>query len=193
MTLKYCSQCGQPLQLTIPDGDNRPRFVCPNCGAIHYQNPRIIASCLAHWEDKVLWIRRARDPRHGFWHIPAGFMECDESLHEAAIRELQEEAGVSIDKDQLTLYTVGTLLFTNQVYVVFRAPLASPIIQAGIEALEADLFAEHEVPWEQLAFPVIKDLFRRFYHELQSGSFSLYMGEFRRQDNRLFEIVEGLR
>lgn len=193
MTLKYCSQCGQPLQLKIPDGDNRPRFVCPNCGAIHYQNPRVIASCLAHWEDKVLWIRRARDPRSGFWHIPAGFMECDESLHEAAMRELQEEAGVSIDKDQLTLYTVGTLLFTNQVYVVFRAPLASPTIQAGIEALQADLFAEHEVPWEDLAFPVIKDLFRRFYHELQSGSFSLYMGEFRRQDNRLFEIVEGLR
>ena len=190
--MKFCSECGHDLELRVPSGDDRQRHVCTHCGAIHYRNPKIIASCIAHWQEKVVWINRAEEPRRGFWHIPAGFMERDESLHEAAIRELQEEAGVIADKKQLSLYTLGTLLFTNEVYVVFRVHLEEPVIEAGPEALEVALYAEHEVPWERMAFPVVEGLFRRFYSELRSGSFSLYMGEFRETSHRLFEIVEPL-
>lgn len=191
--MKFCSECGHALQIAIPAGDNRQRYVCTVCGAVHYQNPKIIASCLAYWEDKVLWIQRAEEPRRGFWHIPAGFMEHDESLHEAAIRELQEEAGVSVDKQKLVLYTLGTLLHTNEVYVVFRAPLRSARVQAGVEALQAALYTEEDAPWDQMAFPVIKDLFRRFYSELRENSFSLYMGEVRAADKTIFEIAGALK
>ncbi|MEE4465682.1 NUDIX hydrolase, partial [Azotobacter chroococcum] len=90
--MKFCSQCGGPLNWQIPSGDHRPRFVCPACHTVHYQNPRIVAGCLPLWDGQVLLCRRAIEPRRGFWTLPGGFMENDETMQQAAARETLEEA-----------------------------------------------------------------------------------------------------
>ena len=90
--MKYCSQCGDKLSIKVPDGDDRPRHVCDGCAAIHYQNPKIVAGCLPIWEDRVLLCKRAIEPRYGYWTLPAGFMELNETTLEAAARETLEEA-----------------------------------------------------------------------------------------------------
>ena len=86
--MKFCSECGSPdVAWRIPDGDTVPREVCGACGAIHYRNPKVVVGCLATWEDRVLLCRRAIEPRHGLWTLPAGFMENGETLASGAIRE----------------------------------------------------------------------------------------------------------
>ena len=90
--MKFCSNCGAPVSMRIPDGDTLPRHVCDACATIHYQNPKVVAGCIPIWEDKVLLCRRAIEPRYGLWTVPAGFMEKGETTLQAAMRETQEEA-----------------------------------------------------------------------------------------------------
>src|SRR2546429_8732081 len=74
--MNYCSHCGSPrLEIRIPDGDTLPRTVCAVCGTIHYSNPKIVVGCLPEWDRKVLLCKRAINPRHGLWTLPAGFFE----------------------------------------------------------------------------------------------------------------------
>ena len=77
--MKYCSQCGAPVSRNIPPGDTHERFVCAACQTIHYQNPKMVVGCIPEWEDRILLCRRAIEPRHGFWTLPAGFMELRET------------------------------------------------------------------------------------------------------------------
>ncbi|MBT9531926.1 MAG: NUDIX hydrolase [Pseudomonas sp.] len=151
--MKFCSQCASPVEQRIPEGDNRLRFVCPQCQTIHYQNPRIIAGCLPVWGEQVLLCRRAIEPRRGFWTLPAGFMENGETLEQAAARETLEEACARVHGMQL--YTLFDLPHINQVYMLFRAELADLDFAAGEESLEVRLFDEQQIPWSELAFPTI--------------------------------------
>ena len=151
--MKFCSQCGEAVTQVIPEGDNRLRFVCGVCTHIHYQNPNIVAGCVPVWGDQVLLCRRAIEPRHGFWTLPAGFMENGESLVEAACRETDEEASARVA--DLELYTLFDLPHINQVHVFFRARLADLDFAAGSESLEVRLFHEHEIPWSELAFRTV--------------------------------------
>ncbi|MBD9679676.1 NUDIX hydrolase [Pseudomonas sp. PDM18] len=151
--MKFCSQCGAGVNLRIPSGDNRPRFVCDQCQTVHYQNPRIVAGCLPVWEGKILLCRRAIQPRQGFWTLPAGFMENGETLEQAAARETLEEANARVHG--LQLYTVFDLPHISQVYIFFRAELADLDFSAGEESLEVQLFEESDIPWDELAFPTV--------------------------------------
>ena len=160
--MKYCSQCGNPVSEEIPEGDNRERFVCPNCNTIHYQNPRIIAGCLALHEDKVLLCKRSIEPRRGKWTLPAGFLENGETIEEGALREMQEEANANATI--LDIYTMFSLPHISQVYMFFRAQLTDLDFFAGHESEEVRLFREDEIPWDELAFPVIYDTLK-FYLE----------------------------
>lgn len=190
--MNYCSECGAKLVWKIPCGDNCERFVCESCDKIHYQNPVIIASCLAHFEDKVVWMQRAEQPRKGSWVIPAGFMEKGETLREAAARELFEETGAVVRPEQMMLHTLGNLMYTDEVYIVFRAPLMSETLACGSEALHAALFSEEQAPWDNIAYPVMEDYVRRFYRELAAKSFTIYIGEFRESGNWIQNIALGL-
>lgn len=151
--MKFCSQCGYPVSQRIPEGDNRPRYVCGHCHAIHYQNPRIVAGCLPVWQQQVLLCRRAIEPRRGYWTLPAGFMENGETLEQAAVRETWEEACARVR--DLKLYTLFDLPHINQVYLFFRAELVGPNFAAGDESLEVRLFDECDIPWSELAFPTV--------------------------------------
>lgn len=186
--MAFCIQCGHGLEWQTPAGDNQPRQCCPACGHIHYQNPKILVSCIASWQDKVLWMRRAQPPRQGLWSIPSGFMEQGETLSVAAARELFEETGVRIDPASLSLYIIGTITSISEVYVVFRGLLDSPAYGMGEEALEVGLFSESEAPWGSFAYPEVEGPTRRFYEELKTGSFGIYMGEYTELGNKFWPI-----
>jgi len=178
MAMTFCSNCGGRLYRAVPVGDALERDVCPGCHMVHYRNPRVLVTCLATWGQRALWIRRAQEPRRGFWSVPGGYTEMGESLQQAAARELREETGVQLSPKELVLFGVGSILHVNQVYVSFRAELEHPRFQATAEAEEVALFSEDELPWDALAFPELTDIIRRFYEELRTGNFGIYMGEY---------------
>ncbi len=92
-TQQFCSKCGSPTVIEIPDGDNRYRAVCRSCGSIFYENPKIVSGCLLTWQNKILLCKRATEPRSGYWTLPAGFLENYETVEAGALRETMEEAG----------------------------------------------------------------------------------------------------
>ena len=114
--MKYCSQCGELLSRKIPVDDDRLRYVCDACDFIHYQNPKIVTGCIPVWEDKILLCKRAIEPRHGYWTLPAGFMELGETTSEAALRETLEEANARVELQGL--YALMNLPHVNQVYMI---------------------------------------------------------------------------
>ena len=150
--MKFCSHCGNPVSQRVPAGDNRLRYVCEHCHTIHYQNPRIVAGCLPIWGEQVLLCRRAIEPRRGYWTLPAGFMEENETVEDAARREAQEEACADIRIEQvLAVYSVPRI---SQVQVMFRANLASGIA-AVPESEEVGLFAWKDIPLAEMALPTV--------------------------------------
>ncbi|MCJ8169776.1 NUDIX hydrolase [Atopomonas sediminilitoris] len=169
--MKFCSQCGAGVSQRIPEGDNRPRFVCLECQTIHYQNPRIIAGCLPVYGEQVLLCRRAIEPRRGFWTLPAGFMENGETLAEAAARETREEACAEVAS--LELYTLFDLPYIHQVYMFFRAELVNGRFASGEESLEVRLFHEHEIPWSELAFPTIGRTLECYFADRQHAHYPI--------------------
>ena len=173
--MKYCSECGAQVTLEIPSGDNRPRYICSQCETIHYSNPKIVAGCIPVWQDKILLCKRAIEPRHGLWTLPAGFMENDESTIEAAMRETMEEAGARVEVRDL--YTMISLVHINQVYMMFLADMKDTDFSPGEESLETELFAEEDIPWDEIAFPVIEETMRLFFADRASGKFKRRIGE----------------
>ena len=163
--MNFCSHCGEIVTHKIPKNDNRLRFVCVSCEMIHYQNPNVVAGVLPLIIDtdgieKVLLCRRAIEPRHGYWTLPAGFMENKETLEEAASRESMEEANLKLG--DLKLYIVMSLPHISQVYMMFIGQ-ADNNFSPGIESLETKLFNKSEIPWDQLAFPVIAKTLKSYF------------------------------
>lgn len=177
--MKFCSHCGAPVELRVPDGDNLPRHICPACGTIHYQNPKVVVGCIPQWEDKILLCRRAIEPRYGLWTLPAGFMENDETTIEGAIRETLEEAGARVEVHDL--HTLLNLPHVNQVYAMFRGRLLDLDFKAGDESLEVALYEEQDIPWDEIAFPVIEQTLRLYYADRHAGKFSIHTGDIVRE------------
>lgn len=173
--MNFCSQCGSRVELKIPPGDNLPRYVCSHCGHIHYQNPKIVTGCIPEWEDKILLCKRAIEPRRGLWTLPAGFMENQETTSEAAVRETLEEANARVEP--IGLYALFNIPHISQVYIMFRARMLDIDYGPGAESLEVNLFSEHEIPWERLAFPVIKETLIRYYQDKNQGEFILHVDD----------------
>ena len=191
--MNFCMQCGAALTLLVPDGDNRPRHVCGSCGFIHYQNPKIVTGVIPEWEGRVLLCRRAIEPRHGLWTLPAGFMENGESAHEGALREAMEEANARVDI--CGLYTLFNLTHINQVYMLYRGQLMDLDFAPGEESLEVALFSRDEVPWEELAFQVVRETLNFYFQDQTSRNFVLRSGTIDRnsEDQRSYRmrLLEG--
>ena len=134
----------------IPPGDDRERLVCSGCGWVHYENPKIIVGAVPIWKEQVLLCKRAIEPRRGYWTIPAGFMELNETAEQGAAREAWEEANAEIEID--TLLAVYSIPRANQVHLIFRAQLINPVFSPGIESEDVRLFHWSEIPWDDLAF-----------------------------------------
>jgi ADP-ribose pyrophosphatase YjhB (NUDIX family) len=157
--MRFCSSCGAPVELRRPEGDDRDRHVCPNCGAVHYQNPKIVVGSVCTLGERLLLCRRAIEPRSGFWTIPAGYMELGESAEEGARREAWEEARARIEiEGLLAVYSVRRI---NQVQLLYRARLLDPSVEPGPESLEVRLVEWSEIPWADLAFPTVRWILER--------------------------------
>ena len=170
--MNFCSECGQKVSKKIPEGDNRLRDVCDHCETIHYQNPKMVAGSLPVSGDRVLLCKRAIEPRYGYWTLPAGFMENDETLTEAAARETQEEALAEVT--DLELYTVISVPGVNQIHVLMRGELVDDKFAAGVESLEVRLFREDEIPWDDIAFRAVKMTLERYFEDRKTGKFPVY-------------------
>ncbi len=176
--MNFCSHCGGPVHTATPEGDSRSRHMCAACGSIHYQNPKMVVGCLPVWQDKLLLCRRAIKPRYGLWTLPAGFMENAETTQQGAARETLEEAGARVEIQ--SLYTLFNLPEIDQVYLLFRSRLLDLDFAPGAESLEVALFEETHIPWEELAFPVVKETLKLYFHDRQKNAYPLHSGDIRR-------------
>jgi ADP-ribose pyrophosphatase YjhB (NUDIX family) len=178
--MKFCSECAHPLSHLIPPDDNRLRYVCAQCGTIHYQNPKMVIGSIPIWENEgvisVLLCKRAIEPRRGYWTLPAGFMENDETTAEAAMRETIEEAGARIEL--LPPFSLLSVPRVDQVHLFYRATLLDLDYLAGIESLEVRMFTEAEIPWEDLAFQTVSQTLKLFFSDTakirQGGAYAFH-------------------
>ncbi|MBM9579357.1 NUDIX hydrolase [Leptospira sp. 201903070] len=177
--MKYCSSCGSPVSQKIPEGDNRPRHICDNCGTIHYQNPKVVVGSIPIWEDKILLCKRAIEPRKGYWTLPAGFLENRETVEEGAIRETGEEANAQINI--LGLQCIYSIPQISQIYMFFLADLVDGKFSESSESEEVKLFSTSEIPWEELAFNSVYYALRQYVDSPDKNSF--HLGNTRRKNH----------
>jgi ADP-ribose pyrophosphatase YjhB (NUDIX family) len=167
--MKFCSECAHPVTLQIPPDDNRPRYVCTSCGTIHYQNPKMVIGSIPVWqrdgETRILLCKRAIEPRYGYWTLPAGFMENEETTTDAAMRETFEEAGARIELHEL--FSLLNVPHVHQVHLFYRATLLDLEYAPGTESLEVQLFSEAEIPWDDIAFPTVAYTLKFFFEDLK--------------------------
>ncbi len=187
--MNFCSHCGNSVIEMVPEGDNHQRFVCNSCDTVHYQNPKNVAGAILTWQDKVLLCKRAIEPRYGLWTLPAGFMENNETVAEAAARESMEEANAQTDR--LKLFGVFSLPYISQVYMMFSGQLTSDEVSPGIESLEVRLFTRDEIPWAEIAFPVVTHSLELFFkYGVESGR--VHQAWFSRSAGRVVHIHDEL-
>lgn len=169
----HCRRCGTAVQYRLPDdGDTRERAVCPACGTIHYENPLNVVGTVPVWQHQVLLCRRNIEPRWGKWTLPAGFMELGETTAQGAARETREEAGAQFQMGPL--FTVMSVPRVGQVHLYYLAELTSPLFDPGHETLEARLFDEAEIPWEELAFRTVRETLQRYFADRQKGQWGTH-------------------
>ncbi len=180
--MKYCSNCAHEVVRKIPEGEDRERDVCPSCGAIFYVNPKIIVGCVPTVGDQVLLCKRAIEPRYGKWTLPAGFMENRETTAEGAAREMWEEAEArAVD---MALYRIFDVPHISQVYVFYRCEVLDGHFGAGSESLESALYSEADIPWDELAFPVVIEMLREFFEDRKTQEFPVRNSTIRYQKRR---------
>jgi ADP-ribose pyrophosphatase YjhB (NUDIX family) len=171
--IKHCKDCGACVQYRLPtDGDTRVRAVCPACHAVHYENPLNVVGTVPTWGDKVLLCKRNIEPRLGKWTLPAGFMELGETLSQGAARETVEEAGAQFEIQEL--FSIMNVVRVGQVHFFFRARLTSDAFDPGHETMEACLFSEQDIPWDELAFRTVKLTLQCYFADMKSQNFSLH-------------------
>ncbi len=173
--MNFCQHCGGPVLQRIPNGDDKLRHCCDSCDVIFYQNPKNIVGTVPFHGDRVLLCRRAIEPRKGRWTLPAGFMENGESCLSGAIRETLEEAGAQVNVSEQSLYTLFNLPYINQVYMFFRAELINLEFIPGVESLEVKLFAEAEIPWNEIAFPVVRSTLEYYFKDRSRSLYPVRM------------------
>jgi ADP-ribose pyrophosphatase YjhB (NUDIX family) len=170
--MKFCSNCAAPVAKRVPPGDNLPRWVCDQCGEIHYQNPRLVIGSVPEWDGRLLLCRRAIEPRYGYWTLPAGFMENAETAAQAALRETLEEAGARIELG--VPFSMISVPQANQVHLFYRARLLDLDFKPGEETLEIALFDETGIPWKDIAFRTVASTLRHWFADRRAGSFGFH-------------------
>ena len=174
--LKHCRECGSALVYRLPDdGDTRERAVCTACQTVHYENPLNVVGTVPWWGasgEQVLLCKRNIEPCRGKWTLPAGFMELGETTAQGAARETDEEAGASIEMQEL--FTVMNVVRVGQVHLFYRARLLSTHFNPGHETMEARLFTEDTIPWEEIAFRTVRETLERYFDDRRRGHWSVH-------------------
>jgi ADP-ribose pyrophosphatase YjhB (NUDIX family) len=174
--IQHCRQCGASVVYRLPDdGDTKPRAVCSACSTVHYENPLNVVGTVPVWGPdggQVLLCLRNIEPRRGKWTLPAGFMELGETTAEGAHRETIEEAGAVIELGPL--FTLMNVARVGQVHLYYRARLLSEQFAPGIETIEARLFTEEQIPWDDIAFRTVRETLERYFSDRRQGTFGFH-------------------
>jgi ADP-ribose pyrophosphatase YjhB (NUDIX family) len=150
---------------------------------IFYENPKLVSGCLLTWKDKILLCKRATEPRSGYWTLPAGFLENNETVEEGALRETMEEAGAK--SNNIKLFLMCNLPNISQVYMIYHGDLINGKFSAGIESEEVKLFSQDQIPWDNLAFSVILKAIKLYYQDLKNGNMNIHFETIDKQyDNK---------
>ena len=150
-SVRHCSRCGAKLDYGPIPGEERYRLACPACGFVFYVNPRLVVTTLpVTARGDVILIRRGIEPGYDMWAQPGGFLEIDETVREAAIRETQEETGLLVEPGVIVgLYS---RVHAAVVVVAFEARIVGGEPAVTRESLETRPFAPEEIPWPLIAF-----------------------------------------
>jgi ADP-ribose pyrophosphatase YjhB (NUDIX family) len=170
--MKFCASCGAAVVRRVPPGDTLPRWVCDACGEVHYQNPKLVVGTVPEHAGRLLLCRRAIEPRYGFWTLPAGFMENDETAGQAALRETLEEAGAAVELG--APFTLISVPRVNQVHLFYLARLGVLEFKPGEETLEVALFDEAAIPWKDIAFRTVATTLRLWFADRARGAFDFH-------------------
>lgn len=171
--IKHCKDCGHQVAYRLPDdGDTKPRAICTACTTVHYENPLNVVGTIPHWQGRVLLCKRNIEPRLGKWTLPAGFMELGETTAQGACRETLEEAGAQVELEGL--FSVVNVARVGQVHLFYRARLLNDQFDPGHETMEARLYEEADIPWEELAFKTVSETLQRFFEDRRSGRFGFH-------------------
>jgi ADP-ribose pyrophosphatase YjhB (NUDIX family) len=171
--IKHCRNCGAGVAYRIPDdGDTRERAVCPQCQTIHYENPLNVVGTVPHLGDKVLLCKRNIEPRRGKWTLPAGFMELHETTAQGAARETLEEAGAQFEMEGL--FSILNVARVSQVHLFYTAKLLDDQFNPGSETMEARLFSESDIPWDEIAFRTVKETLEHYFSDRRSGQLMIH-------------------
>ena len=174
-SFKHCKACGGLVRYQVPAADNRDRATCTVCGQVHYENPLNVVGTVPVWGDEVLLCRRNIEPRYGLWTLPAGFLELGESTAQGALRETDEESGAQIELG--ALFSILNVVRVGQVHFFYLAKMTSPALDPGSETLEARLFREDEVPWDEIAFRTVRETLRFFFEDRRRGQFGMHCAD----------------
>jgi ADP-ribose pyrophosphatase YjhB (NUDIX family) len=174
-SIKHCKVCGGVAVYAVPADDNRERATCTVCATVHYENPINVVGTVPVWGEQVLLCRRNIEPRFGFWTLPAGFMEMGETSAEGAVRETVEEAGAHIELQ--ALFTVLNVVRVGQLHLYYRARLLDTDLNPGPETIEARLFREDEIPWDELAFRTVRETLRCYFEDRRKGQFGFHSSD----------------
>ncbi len=177
--MKFCSSCGGTVSYRVPKDDNRERAICDSCGQIHYRNPIIVVGCVAERDGKVLLCKRAIEPRYGYWTVPAGFMELGESVAGGAARETLEEALATVELGHL--FASVDVVDAGQVHLFYTGKLIGDF-GVGNETLDAALFSEDEIPWDEIAFHSGKFALRKYFEDRGKNN-GVHVHELRRSSS----------
>ena len=172
--IKHCKQCGTAVVYRLPDdGDTKERAVCTACATVHYENPLNVVGTIPYWGEKVLLCKRNIEPRWGKWTLPAGFMELGETSAEGAARETDEESGAQFEMQDL--FSLLNVARVGQVHLFYRARLLSDQFNPGTETIEARLFTEDEIPWDEVAFRTVKETLERYFADRRAGQYGFHV------------------
>ncbi len=175
-TIKHCKNCGTAVDHRVPDdGDTRVRAVCPHCHTIHYENPLNVVGTVPYLGDRVLLCKRNIEPRYGKWTLPAGFMELRESTAEGAARETVEEAGAVFEMGPI--FSLLNVPRVGQVHLFYLAQLTHDRFDPGSETIEARMFREDEIPWDEIAFRTVKETLQWYFADRRQGTLGFHTGD----------------
>jgi ADP-ribose pyrophosphatase YjhB (NUDIX family) len=170
--MKFCCYCAAPVVSRVPPGDSLPRWICDECGEIHYQNPKMVLGTIPEHGGRLLLCRRAIEPRYGYWTLPAGFMENNETAAQGAARETLEEAGARVEMGEP--FSMISVPRVNQVHVFYRARVLDLEFKPGEETLEVGLFEEAALPWKDIAFRTVGLTLKLWLSDRKAGAFTFH-------------------
>ena len=169
---KFCPSCGAAVTYSVPADDNRERATCTVCATIHYENPLNVVGTVPHLGEQVLLCKRNIEPRRGKWTLPAGFMELNETTAQGAARETEEEAGAQFEME--ALFAILSVARVGKVHLFYTARLLHDRFDPGHETMEARLFSEAEIPWDDIAFRTVKETLERYFSDRHAGSLGFH-------------------